>query len=66
MRPNLQTDVLMRRKDTQKHTANTDCQCKNCGRDWSEVATRPGTLRIASNQEKLEEMRKNPPVEASE
>ena len=66
MRPNLQTDVLMRREDTQKHREKTDCQCKNRGREWSEVATSPGTLSIASNQEKLEETRKNPPVVASE
>ena len=66
MRPNLQTDVLMRREDTQKHTENTDCQCKNRVRDWSEVTISPGTLSIASNQEKLEETRKNLPIEASE
>lgn len=58
--------ILMRREDTQKHTDNTDCQCKDCGRDWRVVATSQGAPRIASNQEKLEETRKDPPPEPSE
>lgn len=51
----IQTDALMKREDTQKHTEKTDS-----GRDWSDVATSQGTPRVAGNPEKLEETRQDP------